>query len=78
MELCKPLLQLFYGSNAHKEVKETALTFLDRKNRRKKGTAIEPILFELVLETIESKNDTMLVVDDIWRDSKQGKRRVSC
>lgn len=68
MELCKPLLQLFYGSNAHKEVKETALTFLDRKNRRKKSTAIEPILFELVLETIESKNDTMLVVDDIWRE----------
>lgn len=69
-ELCKPLLQLFYGSKAYKEVKDTLMTFIDRKNRHKKSTAIEPILFELVLEMVESENNTMLLVDDIWREMR--------
>jgi hypothetical protein len=67
-ELCKPLLQLFYCSKAYKEVNDTLMTFIDRKNRHKKSIAIDPILFELVLEMIESKNDPMLVVNDIWRE----------
>jgi hypothetical protein len=49
MELCKPLLQLFYGSKAYKEVKDTIMTFIDRKRRHKKSTAIEPMLFEMVV-----------------------------
>ena len=66
-ELCKPLLQLFHGSNeAYKEVRATALTFLERKNKRKKTTAIEPLLFDIVVDMIVSKKDTMLLVDDIW------------
>jgi hypothetical protein len=36
-ELCKPLLQLFYGSKAYKEVRDTIMTFLDKKNRRKES-----------------------------------------
>jgi hypothetical protein len=64
-ELCKPLLQLFYGSNAYEEVRTTALSFLGRKNKRKKSTAIEPIFFEIVLKLI--KSDGLVVsVGRIW------------
>ena len=68
MELCKPLLQLFHGSQSYKEVKDTIMTFLDRKRRHKKSTNIEPLLFEIVLEMIELNDyDTMLLVSNIWK-----------
>jgi hypothetical protein len=65
-ELCKPLLQVFHNSKAYDEVRSTALTFLERKNKRKKTTAIEPLLFEIVVDMITSRKNTMLLVEDIW------------
>jgi hypothetical protein len=70
-ELCKPLLQLFHGSRAYDEVNSTIMTFMDRKKSYKKSTSIEPILFELILEMIELKKDTMLLVNDIWTEIRR-------
>lgn len=64
-ELCKPLLQLFHGSKAYEEVRKTVLGFLGRKNKQKKSTAIEPILFEIVLKLIKS-DGTILTINRIW------------
>lgn len=64
-ELFKPLLQLFYGSKAYDEVRKTVLAFLGRKNKQKKSTAIEPILFEIVLKLIKS-DGTILTINRIW------------
>jgi hypothetical protein len=65
-ELCKPLLQLFYRSKAYNEVRNTVLAFLESKNKRKKSTAIEPVLFEIVVSMIESKQELTLLFNDIW------------
>ena len=64
-ELCKPLLQLFHGSTAYNEVKTTVEGFLGRKNKRKKSTAVEPILFEIVLKLIK-RYGLVLTVGQIW------------
>ena len=37
-ELCKPYIQLFYGTNVQQEVEETLQKFLDSKNNRKSTT----------------------------------------
>jgi hypothetical protein len=65
-ELCKPLLQLFHGTKSYEEVKTTLFSFLDRKNKRKKSTAIEPIVFEIVVAMIESTKSLTLLFNDIW------------
>lgn len=66
-ELCKPLLQSFYGRQAYGEVYDTIMTFLERKNKHKKSTAIDPVLFEIVLRLIKSGGLT-LRVSRIWEE----------
>jgi hypothetical protein len=67
-ELCKPLLQLFYGSKAYDEVRTTALTFLNRKNKRKKNTAVESILFDITVNLLadEGTKNLTIAVDRMW------------
>jgi hypothetical protein len=60
-ELCKPLLQLFYGTQAYDEIKTMLETFLDRKNRRKKNTSIDPVLYEIVANLVSLKGTTLSV-----------------
>ena len=65
-ELCKPLLQLFYGSKAYNEVKEAVMSFLSNKNKRKRNTVMDPVLFEIVIGIIDRKKTLQLSVSDIW------------
>ena len=56
-ELSKPIIQLFYGSTAQKEVEETLQYFLNQRNE-KKDTMLEPILHPIVTQLI-STNEKM-------------------
>lgn len=65
-ELCKPLLQLFYGSRSYVEVKTAVMSFLTKKNKRKRNTSMDPVLFEIVINLINRKKTLQLSVSDIW------------
>ena len=65
-ELCKPLLQLFYGSKSYGELKKAVMSFLIKKNKRKRNTVIDPVLFEMVISLINRKKTLQLKVNDIW------------
>lgn len=64
-ELCKPLLHLFHGSKAYDEVKSTLQAFLDRKNKRKKNTAIEPVIYGLVVDLV-SRFGKIIPTSQVW------------
>jgi hypothetical protein len=68
-ELAKPLLQLFNGSNAQDEVKSTLQIFLDRKNRRKKNTAIEPVIYGIVVDLVSRLGKT-IPISQVWHAIK--------
>ena len=67
-ELCKPILQLFYGLGATAETLkeiETALQhFLDTKNERKKNS-LEAVIYPIVINAI-SRYGTEIETGQIW------------
>jgi hypothetical protein len=63
-ELCKPYIQLFYGSAAQQEIEGTLQKFLDSKNNRK-STSQESVLLPIVMDLISSGNLT-IPVSAIW------------
>ena len=65
-ELCKPLLQLFHGTKAYDEVKGALMTFLDKKNKRKKNVSIDPVLYEIALNLVSTRGDK-IYNSDIWQ-----------
>ncbi len=65
-ELCKPLLQLFHGSKAHNEVQTVSRLFLDNKNKRKKNTSIDPVLYEITVNLV-SDYGVKLYNSAIWQ-----------
>jgi hypothetical protein len=69
-ELVKPNLQLFYGTSAETEVKNTLQFFLD-KRRGKKDVSIEPILHGIVIELCDTQDTNELPVKDIWDKLKR-------
>ena len=64
-ELCKPLLQLFYNTKAYPEVKSALQTFLDRKNKRKKNSAVEPVIYGLVVDLVSRLGKTV-TTSQVW------------
>jgi hypothetical protein len=68
-ELCKPLLHLFHGSPAYSEVEKTLQVFLDRKNKRKKNTAIEPVVYGIVVDLV-SRLGKVIPTSQVWHSIK--------
>jgi hypothetical protein len=68
-ELCKPVLHLFHSSEAYLEVEKTLQTFLDRKNKRKKNTAIEPVIYCVVVDIV-SRFGRMISTSQMWNTIK--------
>jgi hypothetical protein len=67
-ELSKPIIQLFYGSNAQKEVEITLQTFLNLRTEKKEIT-LEPVLHPIVANLV-SENGTEVSVAMIWEALK--------
>jgi hypothetical protein len=65
-ELCKPLLQLFYGTDAYKQVEGSLMKFLDKKNKRKKNVSIDSMLYEIIVNLLSS-NGERIYNSDIWQ-----------
>ena len=65
-ELGKPLLQLFYGYKSYDEIRNAVLSFLNKKNKRKSNTFVEPTLFEMVIVMMNKQKTLELSVSDIW------------
>ena len=68
-ELCKPLLHLFHGSEAYSEVENTLQAFLDRKNKQKKNTAIEPVIYGIVVDLV-SRLGNVVSTSQVWHAIK--------
>jgi DNA adenine methylase Dam len=70
-ELCKPLLQLFHNAEAYEEIRSTSQSFLDEKNKRKKSTSIEPVIYGIVVDLV-SKEGNQLYLNRIWQAIMDG------
>ncbi len=64
-ELCKPYIQLFYGTNVQQEIEQTLQKFLDSKNNRK-STSQESVLLPIILDLISTYQSATLSVSTIW------------
>jgi hypothetical protein len=71
-ELSKPVIQLFYNSNAQEQVEKTLQYFLDSKAEKKEIT-LEPILHPIVTKLVsESKMpDKEISVGEIWLELRE-------
>jgi hypothetical protein len=68
-ELSKPIIQLFCGSKAQKEVEATLQNFLNLRAEKKEIT-LEPILHPKVARLV-SQNGNEIYVKQIWEEIKQ-------
>jgi hypothetical protein len=68
-ELSKPIIQLFYGSNAQKEIETTLQNFLNLRTEKKEIT-LEPILHPIVARLV-SKEGIEISVRRIWEAIKE-------
>ena len=66
-ELTKPIIQLFYNSQAQSEVETTLQYFLKLKTEKKEIT-LEPLLYPIVLNLVaqSSRPDKEISVAEIW------------
>jgi hypothetical protein len=55
-ELCKPCIQLFYGTPIQEKIEKTFQTFLDIKNS-KRARSLEAILIPVIIELVERENN---------------------
>jgi hypothetical protein len=53
-ELCKPCIQLFYGTPVQEKIEQTFQTFLDIKNS-KRARSLEAILIPIVIKMVEEE-----------------------
>jgi hypothetical protein len=67
-ELSKPVIQLFYGSNAQKEVEATLQTFLNLRTEKKEIT-LEPILHPIVTNLVSAYGNEVSV-KQVWGEMK--------
>ena len=71
-QLVKPILQLFYGTDAQKEVEETLQHFLELRKKRKENT-LEAYLLPMVLSWFGQNPTKDLVIEktvaDIWTNT---------
>jgi len=64
-ELCKPVLQLFYGSESEKRVRRALEKLIDEKNQRK-SNSLEGILLEVVSYLLNQYSDGVIPFSLIW------------
>jgi hypothetical protein len=69
-ELSKPVIQLFYGSKAQKEVEATLQSFLNLRTE-KKEIALEPVLFPIINALVSGQRNKEIYVKDIWQKIKE-------
>jgi len=62
-ELVKPYIQVFYGSQAQKDVESTLEHFLRQRNERK-DTGFEAALYPMVVDLVRDRNEIYL--REIW------------
>jgi hypothetical protein len=55
-ELCKPGIQLFYGTPVQEKIEQTFQTFLDIKNS-KRARSLEAILIPVIIELVEQEGN---------------------
>jgi hypothetical protein len=55
-ELCKPCIQLFYGTPVQEKIEQTFQTFLDIKNS-KRARSLEAILIPVIIELVEREGE---------------------
>jgi hypothetical protein len=67
-ELSKPIIQLFYNTNAQKEIESTLQYFLDTKSEKKEIT-LEPILHPIVTNLV-SRDGNEVSNKAIWEEIK--------
>jgi hypothetical protein len=72
-ELCKPLLQLFYGTNALKEIIKTLEVFVNQRKQRKLNS-IEVVLYPILKSMLhqDGNNQTLVYFSDIWKTIIEG------
>jgi hypothetical protein len=73
-ELCKPVIQLFYNTEAQKEIESALQKFMHSKNQRKENT-LEAILYPIIANLI-SQYGSEISVAQIWdsiKDNIEGK-----
>jgi hypothetical protein len=64
-ELSKPIVQLFHGSAAQKEVEETLQYFLNQRNE-KKDTTLEPVLHPIVTKLLSTSKTNEIYLKQVW------------
>lgn len=66
--MCKPLIQLFYNSEAQKEIEQALQKFVDEKNQRKE-TIIEAALYPIIADLV-SQLGNEVPVSVVWESIK--------
>lgn len=64
-ELCKPLLQMFYGSESEQRVEGALEKLIDEKNQRK-SNYLERDVLEVVVELLNQNPDGVIPFNQIW------------
>jgi hypothetical protein len=64
-ELCKPYIQLFYGSESQREIEQTLERFLKSKNERK-ATSIENVLLPLIINLAAEEKGNPIPTAKLW------------
>jgi hypothetical protein len=67
-ELSKPIIQLFYNTNAQTEIEATLQYFLNLRTEKKEIT-LEPVLHPIVAKLV-SKNGNEISVKAVWEELK--------
>lgn len=66
-ELCKPYIQLFYGTCVQHDIEKTLQKFIDIKNE-KKSVSLEYALVPLLQELIQKEGSNSIVVSKVWQE----------
>lgn len=68
-ELCKPIIQLFYNTEAQTEIENALQQFIDEKNQRKESS-IEAALYPIIANLI-SENGNEIAAGILWESIKE-------
>jgi hypothetical protein len=66
-ELCKPYIQLFYGTSVQQDIEKTLQKFIDAKNE-KKSTSLENIIVSILSELIKTESTYSIPVSRVWQE----------
>jgi hypothetical protein len=64
-ELCKPYIQLFYGSKSQTKIEQTLEYFLQQKSERK-SASIENVLLPLIINLMSEEGNS-ISISSIWK-----------